>query len=102
MCALGSTSLDCNCKRWRLFADVLNDAAICLEISTPLVQAALVSADCTPATASPAACTSYFTTQTIGAAVLCVAEVQYTRMKLNSALFATDIHTYKFDTLFIF
>ena len=32
------TQLDCDAKRWRLFADVLNDFAICLEILAPLSQ----------------------------------------------------------------
>lgn len=27
-----ATELDFNCKRWRLFADVMNDAAMCLEL----------------------------------------------------------------------
>jgi hypothetical protein len=30
------SDLDHNCKRWRLFADVLNDSAMCLELSGPL------------------------------------------------------------------
>ncbi|XP_076449881.1 RUS family member 1-like [Babylonia areolata] len=30
--------LDCDAKRWRLFADVLNDFALCLEIVAPLTQ----------------------------------------------------------------
>lgn len=29
------SQLDCNCKRWRLFADVLNDTAIFLDILAP-------------------------------------------------------------------
>ncbi|KAF6022712.1 hypothetical protein EB796_018988 [Bugula neritina] len=32
---LQGSSLDCDAKRWRLFADMLNDFAICLEISAP-------------------------------------------------------------------
>ena len=32
------TQLDCDAKRWRLFADFLNDFAICLEILAPLTQ----------------------------------------------------------------
>ncbi|XP_013405479.1 RUS1 family protein C16orf58 homolog [Lingula anatina] len=32
------TSLDCDAKRWRLFADILNDCAIFLEILAPLFQ----------------------------------------------------------------
>lgn len=31
------TFLDCNCKRWRLFADVLNDVAIFLDIGSALL-----------------------------------------------------------------
>jgi len=30
------SDLDHNCKRWRLFADILNDSAMCLELSGPL------------------------------------------------------------------
>ncbi|XP_070572784.1 RUS family member 1-like [Ptychodera flava] len=30
------TSLDHDCKRWRLFADILNDFALCVELSSPL------------------------------------------------------------------
>lgn len=30
------TRLDCNSKSWRLFADILNDMAICVEIAAPL------------------------------------------------------------------
>ena len=30
------SDLDHNCKRWRLFADILNDAAMCIELSGPL------------------------------------------------------------------
>ncbi|XP_077995732.1 RUS family member 1-like [Glandiceps talaboti] len=30
------TSLDSDCKRWRLFADILNDFALCVELSSPL------------------------------------------------------------------
>ena len=30
------SDLDHNCKRWRLFADILNDTAMCLELSGPL------------------------------------------------------------------
>ncbi|XP_033627879.1 RUS1 family protein C16orf58-like isoform X2 [Asterias rubens] len=30
------SSLDCDAKRWRLFADILNDAAICIELISPL------------------------------------------------------------------
>ena len=30
------SDLDHNCKRWRLFADILNDSAMCLELSVPL------------------------------------------------------------------
>jgi hypothetical protein len=30
--------LDCDAKRWRLFADILNDFAICLEIAAPFTQ----------------------------------------------------------------
>ncbi|XP_022085873.1 RUS1 family protein C16orf58 homolog isoform X2 [Acanthaster planci] len=30
------SSLDCDAKRWRLFADILNDAAICIELVSPL------------------------------------------------------------------
>ena len=30
-----SAGLDARCKQWRLFADVLNDAAICLELAAP-------------------------------------------------------------------
>lgn len=30
------SDLDHNCKRWRLFADVLNDTAMCLELSGPM------------------------------------------------------------------
>ena len=33
------SSLDCDAKRWRLFADMLNDFAICLEISAPFFPA---------------------------------------------------------------
>lgn len=33
-----STSLDADSKRWRLMADCLNDAAICLELALPLFQ----------------------------------------------------------------
>lgn len=29
------TSLDADCKRWRLFADVLNDVAMCIELFLP-------------------------------------------------------------------
>lgn len=29
------SSLDCNSKRWRLFADIINDIAICIEILAP-------------------------------------------------------------------
>ncbi|XP_025089925.1 RUS1 family protein C16orf58 homolog [Pomacea canaliculata] len=36
---LHGSSLDCNAKRWRLFADFLNDIAMCLEILAPLFQA---------------------------------------------------------------
>ncbi|XP_037084942.1 LOW QUALITY PROTEIN: RUS family member 1-like [Pollicipes pollicipes] len=32
---LSSSGLDARCKQWRLFADVLNDAAICLELAAP-------------------------------------------------------------------
>ncbi|XP_021364758.1 RUS1 family protein C16orf58 homolog isoform X2 [Mizuhopecten yessoensis] len=32
---LRGSSLDCNSKRWRLFADILNDLAICIEILAP-------------------------------------------------------------------
>ncbi|KAL8559418.1 hypothetical protein ACOMHN_045215 [Nucella lapillus] len=32
------SQLDCDAKRWRLFADVLNDFAFCLEIVAPLTQ----------------------------------------------------------------
>ena len=30
------SDLDHNCKKWRLFADILNDSAMCLELSGPL------------------------------------------------------------------
>ncbi|XP_038053737.1 RUS family member 1-like isoform X2 [Patiria miniata] len=30
------SSLDCDAKRWRLFADILNDTAICIELVSPL------------------------------------------------------------------
>ena len=30
--------LDCDAKKWRLFADFLNDFAICLEILAPLTK----------------------------------------------------------------
>ena len=30
-------SLDCNCKKWRLFADLLNDGAMLLELCIPYV-----------------------------------------------------------------
>ena len=33
---LRGTDLDHACKKWRLFADVLNDAAMMLELSGPL------------------------------------------------------------------
>ena len=29
------SDLDYNCKKWRLFADIANDAAMCLELSGP-------------------------------------------------------------------
>lgn len=29
------TSLDANCKKWRLFADILNDVAMCVELIIP-------------------------------------------------------------------
>lgn len=32
---LEGSDLDCNCKRWRLFADVMNDFAICMELLAP-------------------------------------------------------------------
>ena len=34
-----SSGLDARCKQWRLFADVLNDAAICLELAAPALGA---------------------------------------------------------------
>ena len=34
-----SAGLDARCKQWRLFADVLNDAAICLELAAPALGA---------------------------------------------------------------
>jgi len=30
------SDLDHNCKKWRLFADIMNDSAMCLELSGPL------------------------------------------------------------------
>ncbi len=30
------SDLDHNCKKWRLFADIANDAAMCLELTGPL------------------------------------------------------------------
>ena len=30
------SDLDHNCKKWRLFADILNDSALCLQLSGPL------------------------------------------------------------------
>jgi len=33
------SNLDCNAKKWRLFADVLNDASILLEMLAPLFKA---------------------------------------------------------------
>ncbi|KAF0303708.1 RUS1 family protein C16orf58 [Amphibalanus amphitrite] len=36
-----SSGLDARCKQWRLFADVLNDAAICLELAAPALGTAV-------------------------------------------------------------
>ncbi|XP_072022371.1 RUS family member 1-like [Amphiura filiformis] len=30
-----SSNLDCDCKKWRLFADILNDTAFCVQILAP-------------------------------------------------------------------
>ncbi|XP_071944514.1 RUS family member 1-like [Antedon mediterranea] len=40
------TSLDCDAKRWRLFADILNDLAICIELVSPLFPSVFVIIAC--------------------------------------------------------
>ncbi|XP_067933462.1 RUS family member 1-like [Watersipora subatra] len=44
---LQGSSLDCDAKRWRLFADMLNDFAICLEISAPFFPLSFTFIVCT-------------------------------------------------------
>ena len=38
------TQLDIDAKRWRLFADVLNDVAMCLDLLSPLAPPCLFTA----------------------------------------------------------
>nr|XP_022344974.1 RUS1 family protein C16orf58 homolog isoform X1 [Crassostrea virginica] len=41
------SNLDCDAKRWRLFADILNDLAICMEILAPYFKAYFTLIVCT-------------------------------------------------------
>jgi hypothetical protein len=41
-----ATRLDCNSKAWRLFADVLNDVSICIEIAAPYFPGLFVELAC--------------------------------------------------------
>jgi len=40
--AYTGTGLDYDCKRWRMFADVLNDSVLCCELAAPLLPRSLV------------------------------------------------------------
>ncbi|XP_062509007.1 RUS family member 1-like isoform X2 [Corticium candelabrum] len=43
---LKGSSLDCDAKKWRLFADILNDIAICLDLVAPLLPSYFVAIVC--------------------------------------------------------